>query len=233
MELTQYISYGSAALVTLAGILFQESAKEIIKKFFSGLSRGQINALFYSLLALAAFGAYYAANLTTDQKATVPVAEVRTEEPRQGKSDAEVLAEVAPQIIETGKEIVASVKENKQKKDSICEATRPKMWACQLGAPVSGEKALWKTFKELKNIPNVFAFKESRRTYTLVKGWFDTEEAARNAADELKQETAALGMFVKAVDLSALCSRKEKIIKSEDVTSGKEDTGIPCYICDN
>jgi hypothetical protein len=228
MDMNTILSYGSAAAVALLGVLGSESAKEVIKKFFSGLSRRQINFLFYSLLTIAAFGTYYAVNITTNQKATMPAAEVPKEEkPVKEKSEAEVYVEAGLEAIDIARDEI----HKKHVRDSVKITGRDKMWVYQLGLPMSSEKELWQAYKELKGISGITVFKQSRKSYILVKDdGADTEEEVKNGLEAIRQQADSLGIRVKVIDLWTFCSKREILKKGDRITDTKES--IPCYICD-
>lgn len=234
MDINELVKIGSAGAVAILGFICNESGKEIIKKFFSGMSRKQVSLLFYSVLGLAVFGTYYAINITSDQKATKPQEAIAEEKPVQvAKSNAELILEAAPELIEESKELVNAVKENKQRKDSIREANREKLWVYQVGLPVSREDDLWDVFRSIKSKTNVYAFKESRRRYILVKdGGFRTETEASEALEAFQAETGLQDVRVKVIDLLSLCPRKGKLVQSDKITARKEKTSIPCFTCD-
>lgn len=233
MEVNQMIGYLSAAAVASLGLICSESFKEIIKKFFSGLSGKQINLLFYSLLAVAAYGAYYSVNITTNEKATKPIVVTPKETPAPHvKSDVEVVAEAAPEIIKGISTGIKTIQANKQKKDSIREANREKMWVYQVGLPMRSEKELWKAYKALKNIPNLFVFEESRKSFILIKdGKYHSEEEARNGLESFQREVDQLGVRIKVIDLLSFCSKRETLIQNDNMTARKEEVEIPCFAC--
>lgn len=53
MEVTQIIGLSSSSLIAVAGLIFTESIKEIIKKYFAVKSKKKINKLYWIILISA------------------------------------------------------------------------------------------------------------------------------------------------------------------------------------
>lgn len=227
METNDIIRYAAAGAVGLLGLFAQESVKEVIKKFFSGLGRTGTNVVFFALLGGLVFLTYYSINITTDQKATAPITEVPAEEPLHAKSDAVVYVEAGLEITKEGLELL----EKKQKRDSIRLAQRKKVWVYQVGFPM-GEDEVWETFEKLSSVSNLYAFKESKRDYRLIiDNRYNSEEEAKNALEEVRSKIGAIESRIEIIDLWSFCSKREELKTTSPLSKRKKGFKIPCYIC--
>lgn len=224
MEVNEIVRLILSALLFILGVIFHESIKELIKRLFSNQTKQQINAFFVLILLLAALspsvGIFIPENTPEDDQQEVIV-------PGE-KSDLELYIEAGKTVVEITKEAII----NKRRNDSIRRATRARMWVYKIGVPKKKIKELWESYKSLKLIPNIYVFKESKKSYFLIKDDGYSEHEIRDSLDNFKTQLEGIENRIRIIDLMSLCPLRKEVVKGGKIKVKKEDAEMPCYVCD-
>jgi hypothetical protein len=227
MEIQKLLVFLFPILIGALGITFNEAIKEIIKRYFSSLTKTEINIFFVVLLLITAAAASQFGNVIGDkiETATVIPTPIINE-----KSDAEVYVEAGEKVIEIGEKIIKS----KHAKDSIRATNRETLWVYQIGLAKRDIDELWSSYEKLKSIPNIYIFKESRRKYFLIKDDGYSESRLRDSLETENLMLAKIGIEnrLSVINLMSLCNRRQKIVEDAGVKNKKMSCGLRCYICD-
>ncbi len=146
------------------------------------------------------------------------------------KTDAEVYLETGQYAVDQFKKQTAA----KRKKDSIELSTREAVWVYQIGLPQNSEEELWAAYDRVKSFDNIYAFKQSRNTYILIKKDFYTNrQQAEDSLAHFNTLLSSVGVtdLAKTYNLMSDCKVKEKVVHTDDIKVKKKQM-IRCLICD-
>jgi len=209
-----------------AGMIFKTSIKQMIKQFFSKLTKKQINILFIVLLGLV----FILPNmLGTLFSGSVPKEKIQVfnENHEAPKTDTEVIVEAADKGIQLTEKLIRQ----QNKKDSIKRANKETHWVYQIGVPKRSRNELWETYKLLQHIPNIKVFKESRRSYYIIK------DDGIHKDSLVKRESAFMATIdkienrIKVINLATFCKVRRKITEGR-IKIRKPKIKLPCLVCD-
>jgi hypothetical protein len=145
------------------------------------------------------------------------------------KLNAELAKEAIGAAVDLGKFVFSTIKIN----DSIKMANREKMFAYQIGLPMSDKSQVFEEYKKIHDSTGLFVMKVSRRDYYIVK--YDGR-SKEELEDNLDNFNALLSIDIsgnaKVINLMSLCSKREKLMRGENLTKRKETIELPCLICD-
>jgi hypothetical protein len=136
----------------------------------------------------------------------------------------EILADVVGDAIET-----------KKLKDSIRVANKEKMYAYQIGLQITDKDELFESFNKLSEagVSNLYVLKKGKNDFILVKYEAKPENELKDSLDAFKLRISSIhNEKVDVINLMSECDKKEIIKKGEKLTKRKEDSEIPCLICD-
>lgn len=152
-----------------------------------------------------------------------------TTENEQSDKDLEAVKEAVNTTIDLGKAFIKNLKVN----DSIKMSHREKMFAYQIGLPIRHERDIFEEYKKLYDVESVYILKISRKDHYIIKYEGKTEEDLQNElADFKSQLPAEITGGVKIINLARLCSKRDNLKIGEKITRRKENTELPCLICD-
>jgi len=146
------------------------------------------------------------------------------------KTDAEVILEGA----KFAKETYDELHENKLKKDSVRNANRKRIWVYQVGLPSNDNLKILENYNKLNNISNVKIFRSGRKSFFIYKDDGYTEQQLRDSLKIFQSKLAIAGIEsrIDVVDLMSLCSRKEEVVRGENLRIKKEGVELLCYTCE-
>lgn len=162
-------------------------------------------------------------SVETNHNDTIIVEEVT--EPEKTKTDAELIEEAAIKTLEISSVFFRKMKTN----DSIKMANREKMFAYQIGFAISDKDEVFDLFNKLEDTKDIYVLKQSRKDYFIIKYEGKGEKELK---DSLLLFEKQIGQDAKVVNLMTLCSKNEKLMVGEKLTKRKDDTEIPCLVCD-
>lgn len=145
----------------------------------------------------------------------------------EAKTTDEVYVEAG---LKVGGIVLDKLKE-KRKRDSTELANRGKILVYQIGMPKTDKDELWNSYSKIKNLPNVYAFKDDD-TYYLIKIENYTEQDMQDSLVSITNTLSQKGMNERVDILNILgkCKRKETIVHGKKVKI-KHHEDIPCYTC--
>jgi len=153
--------------------------------------------------------------------------ETKTDEPQN--PDVETAKEVIDVTLEVGKVFIKNLKTN----DSIKMSKREKMYAYQIGLPIRHERDLFEEYKKLYDVESVFILKKSRKDHYIVKYEGKSKEELEAGLENFKNDLPPeIVGGVKIINMGIFCSKREKLMVGEKITKRKEETELPCLICD-
>jgi len=217
----------TSLVIGAVGMVFNTSIKQLIKQFFSKLTKKQIHMVFVGLLGLAIvfpnmLGALFSEDVSKEK------IQVFNENHEASKTDTEVIVEVADKGIQLTEKLISQ----QNKKDSIKRAKKEKHWVYQIGVPKRSRKELWKTYKLLQHIPNIKVFKESRRSYYIIKDDGVEKDSLMKGEISFKSTIDKIENRVKVINLAAFCKVRREITEGKRIKIRKPKVKLPCLICD-
>lgn len=142
------------------------------------------------------------------------------------KSDLQQGVEDAFTIIEG----IGELSKDKRKRDSIIIANKDSQWAIQIGSVKANRDQLWAAFEVLeKEVDSLFVFKESRKSFRIVK-------LTGNTPKEIEANLVALkpvvnGVSIKVIDLKNFCKARKSIKAVKDTRIRKAKVNLPTLEC--
>jgi len=210
-----------------AGIVFNTSIKQMIKQFFSKLTKKQIQMVFVGLFGLAVVfpSALVTFLFEDDNKEKI---QVFNENHEAQKTETEVIVDAA----DKGVQLVDKLISQQKKKDSLKRANKETHWVYQIGVPKNSKKELWETYKLLQHIPNVTVFKESRRSYYIIKDDGVEKDSLINQESAFKVTIDKIENRIKIINLATFCKVRKEIKEGKRLKIRKPKVKLPCLICD-
>lgn len=153
--------------------------------------------------------------------------EISEEEEEQGVNE-ELAKEAIGAAVDLTKFIITNLKKN----DSIRMSNREKMFAYQIGFKIKREENVFDVYKKIPDKTGVFVIRAGRKHYYLVRYEGKSKEELIEKLDEYNNSIPVDLGRASVVNLTTLCSRREKLTRDEDLSRRKEDIELPCLICD-
>lgn len=209
------------------GMFFNGSIKELINKFFSNLSKEQINILFIGLMViLFAFPNVLVSFFPAEDDGQ---AKVVNEYSEAEKTETEVYIDAGLEVIE----IVGDGFEQKQINDSIKRVNKEQVWVYQIGLAKNNVDEVWSTYEIANKITsNVTVFKKSRKSYFVVKNDGLGKNELLDGLDSFKSEIDSVESIIKVVNLSTFCPLRKEISNGKKIKIKKLKAKIECLVCD-
>ena len=139
--------------------------------------------------------------------------------------------EVYVDAVLDGVDMIGDALEQKRINDSIKRANKEEVWVYQIGLAKNNTKEIWPTYMVLNTITsNITIFKESRKSYYIVKNDGLDEDELISGLDAFKSEVDKLEPIVKVVNLSTYCPLRKEVTEGEKIKIKK--TKISCLVCD-
>lgn len=235
MNDTESIALLVAAIAGTLGIIKFKLIEELVKKVTSddkNVRLYSIAALLAVVVGLALLTPYVSSTLTDTTKANEVVqAEIPTEPAPIQKSDLEVKVDAVKEGVELTKDLVKSVKDNKERKDSIFEANKSERWVYQINDWTDDEDRIVEVYKALSMTSNIKLLK-IKKQYVFIKDDQFSRKQLETSMDSLRETLPQLQL--KALNLNeATTRRRDKFIeRSETFGKRKNKVKIPCLILD-
>ena len=229
MEPKIYIGLVLSMLLAIGSVVFNESIKELIKKFFSQLSKFQINLLYFTLLILTIalpLSISYFVPSTHENDNIINIDSLNTHD-TQGKDDITKYVEAGIKVTEETKKLFAIKHHN----DSIKKANREKIWVYQIGLPKNDISELWNSYNSLQHFSNIFIFKESKNSFFIIKDDGYSEQELKDSLPNFKIKIDSIEKRIKIIDLMSVCPKRKKITTTKKIKLKKGNPEVPCYIC--
>lgn len=212
------LSWVIPAAVAVIGIIKFKLIEEIVKK----ITPDDTNTKLYSILFLFAIVlllSYFIVNnnqVPSDEKSIAAVAEepsdIITAETPETKTDLEIKADIAKEIVKTGREIANEIRENKQRKDSLFNASKGERWAFTFDDWTDDEEKVLELNEALASVRPVKVIKQRKR-YRFIKEYGLSKPELESMIDSLQSLT---GLSIEVIDLNYLKSRKHEIIQRKE-----------------
>jgi len=221
MEISN-IGIGASLVVVIIGLLSKEALKKLLSNWSDNLSKTQVNILLIAIIAAFALGVIpitaFIEEKTAESQPSQP--------PQRYKEDAYV--DAGKLVIDKSEKWI----EDKHRKDSIREANKPQKWVYQIGPAISEKSALFDRYRLVRDLGNVYIFKESRKNYLIVldKG-YGSQSQCMEELDNFKRQMTAIENNITVTNLMSFCSLKQNLVKIENIQERKEPIELPCMEC--
>lgn len=235
MNNSEFIALVVAAIVGTLGIIKFKLLEELVKQVTSkpkNVRLYSIVVLLAVVVGLALLTPYVSSSLTNTPNANEVVqAEIPAEQTPSQKSDLEVKVDAAKEGVELTKDLVKSVKENKERKDSIFEATKSQRWVYQINDWTDDENRIVEIFKVLSMTSNVKLLK-IKKQYLFIKDDQMSKEQLETSIDSLRDTLPQLQLRVFNLN-DVTTRRRDKLLeRSETFGKRKNKVNIPCLVLD-
>lgn len=154
--------------------------------------------------------------------------EISEEEEEEQDVNEELTKEAIGAAVDLTKFLITNLKKN----DSIRMSNREKMFAYQIGFKIKREENVFEVYEKIPDKTGVFVIRAGRKHYYLVKYEGKSKEELIEKLDEYNNTIPVDLGRASVVNLTTLCSRREKLTRDEDLSKRKEDIELPCLICD-
>ncbi|MFA0963955.1 hypothetical protein AB9P05_19265 [Roseivirga sp. BDSF3-8] len=219
---------GSATLILL---FKKELVSTFTKNLFSGDKKTVVNTLL-AMVFIAAVSSYLGIDWGQPAPENVQEASV----PR--KSDTEVYAETAIDMVELGVSAINEGVEKREKEKQEYHAKRDERWVYQIGDIASDEDLLYDYYAKLKDSLPAAIFKKSRNEYLLFlnvagkPGKIELQDSIDNNPDYFN----ALNTHIKVIDLKAFCDFKNPEVQVDGRVKlkkrGEDRLRANCFVCE-
>jgi len=216
----------SFALVVV-GVVFNTSIKQIIKQYYSKLTKKQIVVLLLGVLGLVLVFSDFLTPLFSEENENGKIQFIKENYEAQ-KSDTEVIVNAA----DTGFQLAGELINQQKKKDSIIRANKEAYWVYQIGVPKRSKNELWETYKLLQHIPNVKVFKESRKSFYIIKDDGIEKDSLVKGEIAFKASINKIENRINIIDLATFCKVRKQIAEGDRLKIRKPKVKLPCLICD-
>jgi hypothetical protein len=224
MDINLLIGLIVSAVIGIPALVFSETIKNVIKNFSSNLSKQQTTVIFILLLIIAISAPVLIGFLVSPTNTDI--------DPNNQDSTAidnkNDWVELGKDVIKVGTQFYYTQK----KKDSIRMANREQFWVYQIGTPKKNPDELWESLKALTDIQNLYVFKESRKSYYIVKDDGYTKDVLNDSLVRFKSRIDSTGNRLKIIDLMTFCSKRKKIKEGDKIKEKKGGLEVRCYVCD-
>lgn len=144
------------------------------------------------------------------------------------KKVSENQADLIKTVVSVSGQVIKQIKKN----DSIKAAHRDKLFAYQVGFPIKDIDEVFETFGLIDNSESFYVLKKSRKEYYIIYLTDKSLKEMNDSIDSFKSKLPAeISTIVKTINLTSLCSKREKLMRGEDLTKRKQDQELPCLIC--
>jgi hypothetical protein len=235
MDESQFIAIAIAAIAGTLGIIKFKLIEELVKKITSD----DKNVRLYSIVVLSAIVvgiallAPYVTSNVNDATQTIEVAqaEMPIEQTPAQKSDLEVKVDAVKDGVELTKDLVKSVKENKERKDSIFEASKSERWVFQINDWTDDDDRIVEIYKTVSMTSNVKLLK-IKKQYLFIKDDHISRQQLDLSIDSLRETLPQLQLV--PFDLNKVTTRKKDKLVERLETFGKRKNKvkIPCLVLD-
>lgn len=235
MNDTEFIALVVAAIAGTLGIIKFKLIEELVKKVTSddkNVRLYSIVVLLAVVVGLALLTPYISSTVTdTTKENEVVQAEVPVEQSPVQKSDLEVKVDAVKEGVELTKDLVKSVKENKEQRDSIFEANKSERWVYQINDWTDDEDRIVEIYKALSMTSNVKLLK-IKKQYLFIKDDQFSREQLETSIDSLRETLPQLRL--KAFNLNDVTTRRRDKLVERNETFGKRKNKvkIPCLVLD-
>jgi len=235
MDESQFIAIAIAAIAGTLGIIKFKLIEELVKKITSddkNVRLYSIVVLFAIVVGIALLAPYVTSNMNDATQTTeVAQAEMPIEQTPVQKSDLEVKVDAVKDGVELTKNLVKSAKENKEKKDSIFEASKSERWVFQINDWTDDDERIVEIYKTLSMTSNVKLLK-IKKQYLFIKDDQISREQLDLSIDSLRETLPQLQLI--PFNLNNVTTRKKDKLVERLETFGKRKSKvkIPCLVLD-
>lgn len=227
MNDTESIALVVAAIAGTLGIIKFKLIEELVKKVTSedkNVRLYSIVALLAVVVGIALLTPYVSSTLTEPTKANEVVqAEIPVEQAPTQKSDLEVKVDAVKEGVELTKDLVKSVKENKERKDGIFEANKSERWVYQINDWTDDEDRILEIYETLSMTNNVKLLK-IKKQYLFIKDDQISREQLEMSIDSLSETLPQLQL--KAFNLNEVTTRRRDKLVERSETFGKRKNKV-------
>lgn len=225
MEINGFLGLAISAILFTVSLIFQQSIKQIIKRYFSKISQKKLDKLFYIILIIIviipfSFNYFPSFEREENVEEEVPIS--------YEKSKEEI-------YVETGMAVAGEVKkviEQKKRNDSVRIANKQPNWVCQIGRPKINVQELWEAYEPLQGLSNLYVFKESKKSYIIIKDDGYSKQQLEESLEAFKSEVEKFETRIGIVNLTTFCKAKEDIKQGNKIKIRKESIMLSSIECD-
>ena len=225
MEINGFLGLAISVILFTISLIFRESIKQIIKSYFSNISQKKIDKLFYMILlfiVVVPFSIGYFPSFEMDKnvKEEVPIG--------HEKSKEEIYVEAGMAVVDEVQKAIAQKKKN----DSLKIAGKQPNWVYQIGRPKINMRELWDAYEPLQDLSNLYVFKESKKSYIIIKDDGHSKQQLEESLEAFKAEIQKFETRVDIINLTTFCKAKEEIKQGKRIRIRKENILLFSLECD-
>lgn len=203
-------------------LMFNAAIKEVIKKFFSNLSKSQINAIFGAIVVVCMALVVW----TTVSYGIAEPSKPKKEEKK--KSDTE---KVVDDILIV-KDAVERLIVEKQNKDSVKFANKGSRWVYQIGDKKDNLNSLWESYKALEGVvDNLKVFKQSRKEFIIIVDNGLSQADLEESRELFYEKISKLTTHIEVIDLKDYCKIRHDIKETKGIRIRKAKRDLPTIEC--
>ena len=225
MEINGFLGLAISAILFTISLIFQESIKQIIKRYFSKISQKKLDKLFYIILLIIViipFSFNYFPSFEREEniEEEVPIS--------NEKSKEEIYVEAGMAVAEEVQKAI----EQKKRNDSVRIANKQPNWVYQIGRPKISVQELWEAYEPLQGLSNLYVFKESKKSYIIIKDDGHSKQQLEESLEAFKSEVEKFETRIEIVNLTTFCKAKEDIKQGKKIKIRKERIMLSSIECD-
>ena len=225
MEINGFLGLAISAILFTVSLIFQESIKQIIKRYFSKVSQKKLDKLFYIILlfiVIIPFSINYFPPFEREENVEeeVPIG--------YEKSKEEIYVEAGMAVAEKVQKAI----EQKKRNDSARIANKQPNWVYQIGRPKISVQELWEAYEPLQGLSNLYVFKESKKSYIIIKDDGYSKQQLEELLEAFKLEVEKFETRIQIVNLSTFCKAKEDIKQGKKIKIRRENIMLSSVECD-
>ena len=226
MDIYGFLGPAVFAILFITSLIFQESIKQIIKRYFSKISRKKLDRLFYVILLIIgiiiipfSFNYIPSFERAENVEEKVPLS--------NEKSKEEIYVEAGMAAVEE----VQKALEQKKRNDSARVANKKPTWVYQIGRPKTHVQELWEAYEPLQGLSNLYVFKESKKSYIIIKDDGYSKQQLEESLEAFESEVEKFETRIHIVNLSTFCKAKEDIKQGKKIKIRKQRIMLSSIEC--
>jgi hypothetical protein len=212
------------ATVAVLGIIKFRLIEELVKKITSdGKARGYTIMLLFGIIIVLSI---LTVNISGPASETIEAISSQEQSPLEStaeKTDLEKEVELGKEVLNTTKELVSEVKENKRKKDSIFSTSLATRWVYKIGDWTDDEDRILEIHKKISPLGNIKLFRQKKQ-YLFIKEDDITQGEMEASLDSMKR--ALDGLPISMLNLNTFLTRRRDKMIGRIETFGKRSNKI-------
>lgn len=221
-----------ATVVGTLGVIKFKLIEELVKKITSDDSKVRPYSIISLIVIAILIGLIASAFPTTTDEVPESKDIIQAETPTPGeKSDLEVKVDAIKEGVEFTKDLAGTIKENRQRKDSIFEAGKSERWVIKVGDWTDDDDRILDMYKTLSSIDKVKLLKIKKEYLFII----EDRVSKTQLETSLDSVSGILSGFNPSLfDLNTVLTRKkDKLIeRSETFGKRKNKVTIQCLVLD-